>query len=505
MSDPFKKHTRLKLLLGFCLFLSLGASAQIHGLFKYQGLARNSSGNPVTNQNISLRVSIRQGSVSGTVVYKETHTTATNAFGAFNINIGSGTVVSGNFGTIPWSRNAFFQQVEMDITGGTNFVSMGTSQYLSVPYALSADSARDGVAPFVVVNTVDGNTVAAVAMAAIANTSANNAPVLYVKNNGLGTSLLAESGNGIFILGDSTGFETNGESFLGGKVRIFDSLRVSAPLTVNANTFLNNNVTIGGTLTAPILTGTQANFSNAITTAGATVNGDMQINGNLGVTGNVGVLNATLINGTQGNFSVSVTTPGINVNGDEHVFGNLQVDGNVGVLNASLINGTQGNFSTSLTTPSLTVNGGGHVFGNLQVDGMLSKGGGSFKIDHPLYPKEKFLYHSFVESPDMKNIYDGTVTTDAEGNATVELPAYFEALNRDFRYQLTAIGQFAQAIVSKEISNNHFNIKTDKPHVKISWQVTGIRKDAYAEQYRIVPEVEKNNEEKGKLLYPLKY
>jgi hypothetical protein len=105
----------------------------------------------------------------------------------------------------------------------------------------------------------------------------------------------------------------------------------------------------------------------------------------------------------------------------------------------------------------------------------------------------------------MKNIYDGTVTTDAEGNASIELPAYFESLNRDFRYQLTAMGQFAQAIVAEEISNNKFSIKTDKPNVKISWQVTGIRKDAYAEKNRIVPEVEKENNEKGKYLYPDSY
>ena len=97
----------------------------------------------------------------------------------------------------------------------------------------------------------------------------------------------------------------------------------------------------------------------------------------------------------------------------------------------------------------------------------------------------------------MKNIYDGTVVTDADGNAAVVLPAYFEALNKDFRYQLTAIGQFAQAIVSEEINNNNFRIKTDKPNVKISWQVTGIRKDTFAEKYRIVPEVEKDKNERG--------
>jgi hypothetical protein len=84
---------------------------------------------------------------------------------------------------------------------------------------------------------------------------------------------------------------------------------------------------------------------------------------------------------------------------------------------------------------------------DLQVTGNLSKGGGSFKIDHPLDPANKYLYHSFVESPDMMNVYNGNIMTDRRGLAVVILPNYFEALNRDFRYQLTVIGQFAQALV----------------------------------------------------------
>jgi len=150
-----------------------------------------------------------------------------------------------------------------------------------------------------------------------------------------------------------------------------------------------------------------------------------------------------------------------------------------------------------LADPRLTVG----VPGNLNVAGTLSKGAGSFKIDHPLDPENKFLYHSFVESPDMMNVYNGNVTTDGHGNASVSLPNYFEALNRDFRYQLTVIGQFAQAIVSQEIEGNAFKIRTDKPNVKVSWQVTGIRRDKFAEDNRIQVEVEKTRAEKGKCLY----
>jgi len=143
-----------------------------------------------------------------------------------------------------------------------------------------------------------------------------------------------------------------------------------------------------------------------------------------------------------------------------------------------------------------------NIGGNLNVGGTLTKGAGAFKIDHPLDPENKYLIHSFVESPDMMNIYNGNVVTDGNGKATVQLPDYFEALNMDFRYQLTVIGTFAQAIISREVSNNNFEIATNQPNVKVSWQVTGIRHDAYAEKNRLPNSVEKEAANKGKYLHP---
>jgi hypothetical protein len=140
--------------------------------------------------------------------------------------------------------------------------------------------------------------------------------------------------------------------------------------------------------------------------------------------------------------------------------------------------------------------------GNVVVNGNLSKGGGSFKIDHPLDPANKYLYHSFVESPDMMNIYNGNITTDANGKAIVKLPDYFEALNMEFRYQLTVMGSFAQAIISKKVNGNQFEIATNNPNVEVSWQVTGVRHDAYANQNRIPNAVDKAPEDKGKYLHP---
>jgi hypothetical protein len=145
------------------------------------------------------------------------------------------------------------------------------------------------------------------------------------------------------------------------------------------------------------------------------------------------------------------------------------------------------------------------VTGNLDVDGTISKQGGGFRIDHPLDPENRTLSHSFVESPDMMNIYNGNVTTDEDGFATVTLPDYFEALNRDYRYQLTMIGTFAQAIIAQEIEDGQFVIQTDQPNVKVSWQVTGIRQDPFAEANRIAVEEEKAADERGAYLYPEAY
>ena len=143
--------------------------------------------------------------------------------------------------------------------------------------------------------------------------------------------------------------------------------------------------------------------------------------------------------------------------------------------------------------------------GNVNVVGNLTKGSGSFKIDHPLDPQNKYLYHSFVESPDMKNIYDGVVTIDAGGEAVVQLPEWFEALNEDFRYQLTCIGGFAPVYISQEIADNRFRIAGGKPGMKVSWQITGIRHDPYANIHRIQVEEEKPAGERGTYLHPDAY
>jgi hypothetical protein len=143
-----------------------------------------------------------------------------------------------------------------------------------------------------------------------------------------------------------------------------------------------------------------------------------------------------------------------------------------------------------------------YAAGDAHVTNTLTKGGGAFKIDHPLDPANQFLLHSFVESPDMKNVYDGVVSLDSKGEATVTMPDWFEAVNRDFRYQLTTIGEFSPVYIKSEIAANSFSIAGGKAGQRVSWLVTGIRKDAWANEHRIPIELAKRDHEKGLYLHP---
>lgn len=150
---------------------------------------------------------------------------------------------------------------------------------------------------------------------------------------------------------------------------------------------------------------------------------------------------------------------------------------------------------------STTSNYASVINGNEIIYGSISKSSGTFTIDHPLDPENKILQHSFVESPDMKNVYDGVISLDAKGNATVSLPDYFTALNKDYRYQLTSIGAAAPSLhISQELANGSFSIAGGKANSKVSWQITGIRQDAHALKNPVVVESDKAEHQKGHFL-----
>lgn len=146
------------------------------------------------------------------------------------------------------------------------------------------------------------------------------------------------------------------------------------------------------------------------------------------------------------------------------------------------------------------------VFRNdIQVSGNTVSDVTTSQIDHPSDPANKYLVHASVQSSEMMNMYTGNVVTDASGRATISLPAWFEAENTDFRYQLTVIGRAAQAFVKDEIASGRFTIMSNVPNVKVSWLVTAVRQDAYAKAHPLIIEQVKPARELGFYKHPELY
>ena len=207
-------------------------------------------------------------------------------------------------------------------------------------------------------------------------------------------------------------------------------------------------------------------------------------------------------NGTNGIIAVGATNPTGENAGGSGIIGmgghGLAQDADGGYFEG----GTGSSFGDGMQAIAGSGGIAGNFNGNVTITGTLSAATKNFKIDHPLDPANKYLVHASVESSEMMNIYTGNVITDAQGEARVQLPDWFEAVNTDFRYQLTVIGQFAQAIVSSEVQNHEFAIRSSVPNVKVSWQITGVRQDAFAKANPLVVEEEKEPRLKGFYLHP---
>lgn len=325
-------------------------------------------------------------------------------------------------------------------------------------------------------------------------------------------SIVTQEGTAVTVAGDEN---VNGNIGSGGDIAVGGTLNANQDVNVTgllrAGGVQASTASVGDTTTA--ISGIATATGNAGFTFG--VVGQSKSDKGRGVFGlasgilGVGVIGEVDKGGVGVSGKVLTGSPsGQGVVGES--FGN-QIDGNgVGP------DGVDGISHSDLGSGVAAVNtaGGDGLFaqsstgfaafflGDVEVDGTLSKAGGSFKIDHPLDPANKYLYHSFVESPDMMNIYNGTVTTDAQGEAVITLPNWFEALNRDFRYQLTCIGGFAPVYVAQEVVNHQFRIAGGVPGMKVSWQVTGVRHDAWADAHRIPVEQLKTGKEHGLYLHP---
>ncbi len=327
-------------------------------------------------------------------------------------------------------------------------------------------------------------------------------PLVLGKNTGTGTGVQGESTGGFGVIGKSarTGVQGISTGSVGNGVWGDSSADTGVFGSTSTGTGVFGNATGSGGVgvfgQSSANYGVQGNSPNA---TGVYGNGILGVfgqgnNGGSGVYGNsstgVGVF------GQSGNNDAvyGTSTNGTGVHGVGSGVGVFGEAGSYGVI----ARGSVGIYAAPTTGNTIA----GLFGGNVQIQGNLSKSTGSFKIDHPLDPENKYLYHSFVESPDMKNIYDGTVTLDEEGKAVVEMPDYFSALNQDFRYQLTAVGAPGPNLyIAEKLKDNHFKIAGGKAGMEVSWQVTGIRHDAYARDHRIVVEEDKGKE-RGFYIYP---
>jgi hypothetical protein len=663
MKQYYLQKLRLtKVLLTLLVLIVLGSlnavMAQAPQAIPYQGVARNASGNILSNQNIGLRLSIRDLTAAGAVVYSETHTTVTTNLGLFNLNIGSGTPIVGTLAGVNWGVGAKFIKVEMDPTGGITYIDMGTTQLNSVPYALFAGqsgSTANGTLNFVSKWTPNGTTLgnsvlfddgtnvglstpapaykfdvlhggatgirskssasfsvvdidatsgdaalrfqkAGVNQWNIRNRPADDYLEIFELGGG-GSRMVIQDATGNVGIGETTSPAYRLDVLHGGSTGIrsrssasFSVVDIDAQSGDAALRFQKAGVNqwnirnrpaddyleifeLGGGGSRMVIQDATGNVGIGETTAPA-YKLDVLHGGSTGIRSRSSASFSVVdIDGQSGDAALRFQKAGVNQwnvrnrPSDDYfeIFelggGGSRVviqdaTGNVGIGETTapaykldvLHGGATGIRSRSSATFSVVdidgqsgdaalrfqragvnqwntrnnpanddyqifeLGGGGermrieNTTGKVVVDGDFTVVGVKmFTMDHPLDPENKILMHAAVESDEVINLYSGNITTDASGKSIVNLPDYFEAINKDFRYQLTVIGTFAQAIISKEIVNNQFVIATSIPNVKVSWEVKGVRNDARMKKFPFVAQQEKIPAQKGKYWDPSVY
>lgn len=700
----------------------MAAWAQPAQKFNYQGVARSASGTPMATTSIALRLTIHDGSATGTVVYQERQTTVTNAYGLYNVAVGSGTVLSGTFASIPWGSGDKYMQVEIDPAGGSSYTNLGANQLLSVPFALNALNGPGLTGPAGPAGPAGATgpagpagpagptgatgpagpagatgpagpagpagppgtggadnwgTQVAITDATLAGNGVTGTPLRIAQQGATTGQVLQWSGTtwvpatvstgSTVLAGDATGpsgsntvariqgRNINSAAPTSGQVLGWDGTQwipttpaSGGTLTGDANGPIGSNTvtklqtrnvsatapavgqvlqwdgsqwlpttpasggTLAGDATGAIGANTVARIQGRNVNAAAPTSGQvLQWDGTQwtpttlaaasGITGTGTTNYITMFTGTSavgnsgmfqssGRIGLGITLPsakfqsvstaeaqaglfttnvvtttgalrgeytgaitasnsigvygksvpvasvnsGIGVEGEGGRVGVYGLGTSTTAAAGSVVIGTEGDgisdadfnigvygYADAATgfgsLNSYGVYGdafGGAVEdyagyfdnGNVEVINNLNVAGlKSFKIDHPLDPANKYLYHACIESNEVLNVYSGNVTTDASGTAIVDLPSYFETLNKDFRYNLTVVGSFAQVMVAEKVHGNKFTIKTNLPNVEVSWQVTGVRNDPYVRDHPMVVEKEKHSRVKGKYLYPAGY
>jgi trimeric autotransporter adhesin len=441
-------------------------NASLH--YNVNGDANTAIGYAVLNKNTSGSYNLGAG----------TSALSANTTGTQNIGLGYGALFSNTTASynVAVGTGALFSN-----TTGTQNIGLGYGAL----YSNTVANSNVGIGYGALYTNTTGAQNTSLGYGALYNNSTGNGNTAIGNNSGLG---ITTGSNNTIIGANVTGLS----STLSNNIILADGAG-NQRINVNANGYVGIGLTSASAKLEVISSST--GFNTTIFRA-AGLNSNGIYSEATGGGGNAGYFNAT---GTSNAFAAYAIT-GLGIYGQSTsnygVYGHTLSTGVGGVIGVTANNATWGMLGVN---NQYSLYGNGDIF----ITGNLAKASGTFKIDHPQDPANKYLIHSFVESPDMMNVYNGSIVTDADGNATVQLPDYFLSLNKEFRYQLTAIGTFAQAIILEEVNtSNEFKVKTDKPNVKISWQVTGIRQDAFANANRIKDVVEKTGEEKGKYMHP---
>lgn len=385
---------------------------------------------------------------------------------------------------------------------------------LSVPYALKAADAQTvgGLPPTAFVKVSEAGPATAVPATAVSGSGTAGHVAKWAGTEALESSDIFDgSGNvGIGTTSPTAKLDVNG-TLAAGPTSAYTTSSTSAAVTAN-DASSAGSAAVAGTSTNGV--GVSATGVNGLNATGSSYG--VNAGGNIAVYGNgyaAGLYGTSTV--STGVIGISTDYYGVYGSGTTGVYAISTTDGNPGLyaqagaggwaVDAYGTSGATGVLAGSDTGYAAWFNGLTDVDGNLDVAGTLTADTKHFKIDHPLDPANKYLEHASVESSEQMNLYTGNVITDAHGEATVRLPDWFEALNTDFRYQLTVIGQFAQPIIARKVENHQFQIRTNAPNVEVSWQITGVRHDAYAKAHPLQPEIEKPERERGFYRHPELY
>jgi len=567
--------------------ITLNALAQPPQAFKYQAMVRDANGEIVSNQAIDVRISIHDNWSGGTIIYQETHSVTTNPFGLISLNIGWGTPVVGySFLNIDWTYLQKYIEVEVDLTGGGAYVSMGTSQLLSVPFSLhslnnsgwikSGDDLYADISGNIGIGTVSPFyklQVSSSTGTAIYATS----PDLYSiigKTSGSGVAGVMGRGEepgswGVYGYCPNGGIAIRGYSN-GGWAGFFNGdTYVAGNLGIGISNPTNRLEVSGSVLVGDIFGGIRMRLDGTMVDI-ESLGEDLALNYQTGnntvmnvVSGNVGIGTSTpdaklhvneiirigedpsyttvygeLIHEGGGNgFKINAHAGGgswadmhLQTNGTTKVF--IESSGKVGIGTESPIRKLQVSSTGSLdaihgwspdgtgvyaqSTSSYGIFGqstsgwAGYFSGPVHVTGYLSKGSGSFVIDHPLDPENKLLRHNFVESPENLLIYRGKASLNSDGEAFVKMPEYFQALTKEDEasIHLTPVGR---PFLTGAEWNSDFTeiIIYGENNREVFWEVLADRDDPVIHELgRPVEEIKGGENslcEQGKLLYPAAY